>query len=141
MQTFSRNSPLTGAKLSKKLIALWKNLICNCNLFSIFHSLFSSVWYNREMENNDPFHILDKEKEIESHRIEELEKKLYSRQNEIPHKDRTMLHPKKTGFRGSESWEEGDNTFSFSKRAEKSNGSPFVKFFIFSVIFLKPLRL
>ena len=87
------------------------------------------------MENNDPFHILDKEKEIESHRIEELEKKLYSRQNEIPHKDRTMLHPKKTGFRGSESWEEGDNTFSFSKRAEKSNGSPFVKFFIFSVIF------
>ncbi|MCK9351458.1 MAG: hypothetical protein WCT49_04120 [Candidatus Paceibacterota bacterium] len=86
------------------------------------------------MENNDPFRKIDGQEDDKSHLIENLEKKLYSRQDEIQHRDRTVLRPKKINAEGREVWEEG-GSLRYQKTNEKESSSPFVKFFLFSLIF------
>jgi len=82
---------------------------------------------------NDPFAALDGEGDGQSHRIETLEKKLYSRADEVKPKPRTVLHPKRFNQPQSEAWEEGSFEWSGWRKPEK--GSPFVTFFIFSLFF------
>jgi hypothetical protein len=88
-----------------------------------------------EEKNNDPFRTIDVTGNGESHLIEDMEKRLYSRQVEIPHKGRTILHPKKISAHGKEAWEEGEGPLGAHKWEEKDAGSPFVKFFLFSLVF------
>jgi hypothetical protein len=82
------------------------------------------------MENNDPFRILEEENDKESHLIENLEKKLYSRQEEVKSKDRTILRPKR--FSQTESW---TGSLDYTKPEQKSGLSLFVRFFLFSLVF------
>jgi hypothetical protein len=83
-----------------------------------------------EDKNNDPFVSSGDENVGESHLIEQLEKKLYSRQDEIKHKERTVLHPKKFG-----TTEEWGGSLDYKKPGDKVALSPYVKFFLFSLIF------
>ena len=85
--------------------------------------------------NDDPFRNVDVTGNGESHLIEDMEKKLYSRQTEIQQKGRTVLHPKKISTHGKEAWEEGEGSLGVHQWEEKDTGSPFVKFFFFSLVF------
>ncbi len=81
------------------------------------------------MENND-LNSAEERAENESHLINQLEKKLYSREGEIKQKERTVLHPKKISQ--TESW---GGSLEYKKPVEKVEPSPFVKFFFFSIVF------
>jgi len=84
------------------------------------------------METNNPFNRGIPKNENEPDLIEEMEKKLYSRKDEIQQKERTRLNPKKFGFK--EEWEDGED-LSFKKKPEESHASGYVKFFLFSFLF------
>jgi hypothetical protein len=85
------------------------------------------------METYEPFNTGEPEKKEESvGLIEKLEKKLYARTDEIKHKGRTKLNPKKFG--SIEDWEDGGD-MSYKRKEKPPHLSGYVKFFIFSFAF------
>ncbi|MCX6735578.1 MAG: hypothetical protein NTZ13_00670 [Candidatus Parcubacteria bacterium] len=84
------------------------------------------------METNDPFNFGEKKNEGQANLIGGLEKKLYSRVDEIKHKERTKLNPKKFGH--LEDWGE-ESDLSYKKKPEEPGMSIFGKFFLFSLGF------
>ncbi len=84
------------------------------------------------METNDPFNFGEKKNEGQANLIGGLEKKLYSRNGEIKHKERTRLNPKKFGH--LEDWEE-ESDLSYQKKEEEPGLSVFGKLFLFSLGF------